>query len=149
MLILQHSAAGHSQLGAAVVVGKDLAELLNPAQKLQSSFPGIGITRQDQLRDVADPPHRGVDLLWVDRIAQAQDIGVGRHDRKAGSLVAILDHCAVYQDPFMRAKLQNQPAHPGPRSPRRPRMTAVLISVKTSMLASLSKTARLWLAVNS
>jgi hypothetical protein len=91
------------------MVGQDLAQLFDPTEKLQTGLSGIGIARKDQLRNVADSPHRSIGFLRMDCIAKAQDVGVGRYHRKAGSFVTILDHGTVDQDPFMRAKLQYQP----------------------------------------
>ena len=137
------------ELAAAVMVGEDLAQLLDPAQDLHPRLLLLGIAREHQLRDVADPAHGRGHLLWVDGIAQSKDIGIRCHDRQPRPPVAVFDHRTVDQHPLFRGQFQNQPAHAACPSPRNPRMTAVLISISGRTEAPPDSALRLCCSVNS
>ena len=87
------------------------------------------------------------DLVRVDRVAQAQHVGVGRQHVQPGAAVAVLHDDAVDHDPLVRAELQDEAGHAAAStSPRRPFMIAVLMSISGATEARPPSTARLWLA---
>src|SRR5690606_7705378 len=108
----------------------------------------VGIAGEHQLGDVADPADGRVHLFGMDGVAQSENVGVRRENGEARTLVAILDHRAVDKDPFARGELQDKAAHAPSPSPLSPRMTAVLMSIRTSTVASPAITRRLCSLVN-
>ena len=105
-------------------------------------FGRIGIARKHQLCDVTNPSYRRIHLLWMDCIAQAQDVGIGCHDGKARPSVAIFNHGAIDQHPFAGCEFQDKPGHAFSPVLRRPRMTEVLMSISASALAVPPRTLR-------
>lgn len=148
VLLVEHRLGRRGQLGATVLVGEDLAQLLDAADDLLAGLLGIGIARQDELRDVADLADRRVDLPGMDCIPQPEDVGVGGEHGEPRPLLAVFDHRAVDQHPLAGGELQDETGHAPSPSPLRPRMTAVLTSISTSAEASPASTRRVWWAVN-
>ena len=83
------------------MVGQHLAELFDPAHQLRFSVPDLNITRQDELRNIADATDGRSGLFGVDRIAQAQDIGVGCDNAEPAAALTVFYDGAVDKDPFM------------------------------------------------
>jgi hypothetical protein len=67
----------------------------------------------------------------MQRIAQAQDVRVRRHDAQPRAPITVLDHRAVDQDTrsFGPSFSTSPLIGVAPRSPERPRITAVLMSI--------------------
>ena len=74
------------------------------------------------------------------RIAEAQDLYGRGSDSNLDGAVSVFDHCAVDQHAFVRRQSENKPTHALP-SPRKPRMTVMLMSISESVLAVPAMTA--------
>ncbi len=55
-----------------------------PRRSCKRASAGVDVARQNKLGDVADAPDGSGNLVGMDCIAEAQDIGVGREDGKSG-----------------------------------------------------------------
>ena len=137
-----HRLRSRRQVRAAVGVGEDLAQLFDAAQKLRPRLIGIRVARQHQLRDVADPAHRRGDLFGVDRVPQAQDVGIGRDDGEAARRSPFSITAPLISTRSFGASLRTRPLMPRRSPARRPRMTAGLISTSALGAAVPRRTLR-------
>jgi hypothetical protein len=113
-----------------------------PRSSWRSALLGVRLAGEHELGDVADPAHRRVDLVGMDRVAQAQHLGVRRDDLQPRAPVAVLHDDAVDHHPLARPELEHEPAHAAfSTSPRRPFMIAVLMSM-SGAIDALARPAR-------
>ena len=126
-----------------VPILEHLGELLDSTQQNLTTIVNRTVARKYQLRLIANPAYRGDGIIRMNRVPQAQNVGMWRLHGDPRSAITILKDNAVNEDTFIRRKFQNKTAHSPPR-PRRPFIMLRLISISAETSPCPARTRFPW-----